>query len=374
MGRDLKEHAPLSKWDEFPIHQCNEPIRYIATTDPRAFERYWFSCWDDRGELFLTMGLGFYPNLGTIDAYAILVHDNAHTSVRAHGLMQMDRGEIKVGPLCAEMIEPFTEWRLTLGENPQELCFDLRWRDSKRAIFSRSALPGPSGTRNFRLHHEWAGYETFGVLDGKIKYKGKDFQLDAARFRGSRDHHWGIRNGVGGPGHMLPETRTTHVGQWVEFKDWSIWGQQMLFNLGDSRPGATPVRPFDHKLRFDPVTKHLIGGIISNRLPNGEIREVTYEQVGNQVVYGRCALYAGPDGRGTPEENYHHGMYVGDNVVGGETYDISDPNVRMRIAGFEDHVCRAHCNGETVIGLLEGRNPVLYELCRRGRPGFSILE
>ena len=281
---------------------------------------------------------------------------------------------MRVGPLHAQMIEPFTEWRLSLVENAQDLQFDLAWRDSKRAIFSRPVLPNPSGTKNFRLHHEWAGYETFGVIDGTIIYKDREFKLDASRCRGSRDHHWGIRNGVGGPGHMLPETRTTHVGQWVEFKDWSIWGGQMLYNLGDSRSGAAKIRAINHKLRFDPVTKHLIGGIVSNRLENGEIREVTYEQIGNQVAYGRCAMYAGPDGRGTPEENYHHGQYVGDNVIEGETYNLSDPDVRMRIAGFEDHVCRATCNGESVIGLLEGRNPVLYELCLRGRPGFSFLD
>ena len=92
MTRDLQEHAPLSVWDEYPIHQCNEPVRYIAATDPRAFERYWFSCWDDKGEIFLAMGFGFYPNLGTIDAYTIFVHDNTHTTVRIHKIMEADRG------------------------------------------------------------------------------------------------------------------------------------------------------------------------------------------------------------------------------------------------------------------------------------------
>jgi len=126
-------------------------------------------------------------------------------------------------------------------------------------------------------------------------------------------------------------------------------------------------------LRFDPVTKHLIGAVVTNRLGNGEIREITYEQIGHQVAYLRCGMYSGPGDRGTPEENYHHGMPVGEKV-GGETYDLCDPNVRMHIAGFEDHLCRATCDGKTTVGILECRNPAIYEMCRAGVPGLSILE
>ena len=124
MKRPLAEHFPLFALDEYPIHQCTEPLRFVATTDPRAFERYWFTAQDDQGEVFLVTGFGFYPNLETADAYAIFVHDNKHTSARAHRRLSQDRSDITIGPLCAEMIEPFTEWRLTLGDNAQDLKFD----------------------------------------------------------------------------------------------------------------------------------------------------------------------------------------------------------------------------------------------------------
>ena len=175
---------------------------------------------------------------------------------------------------------------------------------------------------------------------------------------------------------MIPEKRASHLAQWIEFSDWSIWGLWNLYNLGDSRSGAGTVVPIEHKVRFDPVTKHVVGAVITNRLDNGEIREVAYEQIGNQVAYLRCGGYSGPvpEYRGTPEENYHHGMYVGDNVVRGDTYDLTDPSVRMHIAGFENHLCRATCNGETVVGLLECKNPVIYEMCMSAYPGYSLLD
>lgn len=371
---DLKEHSPLSAMDEYPIHQFPEPLRVFSTSDPRAYERYWFSVNDDHGEVFMAMGFGLYPNLGTADAYAIFVHNNQHTTVRSHRLLGDDRTDMTFGPINAEIIEPFREWRLSLGENQQGLRFDLRWRDTKRARFQRFIGRFIPSSHDGRLQPEWAGYESFGTIEGTVEYQGKKFEIHPLRYRGSRDHHWGTRNGVGGPPHMVGAKRVSHLGQWVEFSDWSIWLHRVLYNIGDdSRPGAGKIEQIDHKLRFDPVTKALTGGIIRNRLSNGEIRDVTYDQIDNMVVYLRCGGYDGPTG-GTPEENIYHGMYVGDNVVGGEKYDLSDPKVRAHIMGFEQHLCRATCNGETVIGILECRNPIIYEYCRDGRPGYSFLE
>jgi hypothetical protein len=373
VGRDLAEHSPLSRLDEYPIHQTTEPLRLVAATDPRAFERYWFTAQDDAGESFLVTGFAVYPNLGTVDGYGLFVHDDHQTTVRAHRPLGLDRSDLSVGPLRIEIIDPFTEWRLSLGDNPQGLRFDLRWRDTKRAVFQRATFEIP-GLLSTRLYHDWAGYETFGTIEGSVVFRGKTLRLDPAHVRGSRDHHWGVRDGVGGRGHMLAEPQgSSHLGQWVEFGDWSIWGSRVLYGLGDPRPGAGRIEHTDYRLRFDPETKHLRGGVARNYLRGGEVREVTYEPIGNQTAYLRCAMYDGPDGRGTPEEDHHHGESVGERVDG-ESYDLRDPGVRMRIAGFEDHLVRATCDGETSVGMLECRNPALYEMCRRGVPGFSILD
>jgi len=375
MATELSEHFPLAAFDEYPIHQSTEVLRVMATTDPRAYERYWFSAQDDAGEMFLVIGMGFYPNLETTDAYSIFVHKNKHTTVRAYRPVGQDRANMVVGPVSLQIVRPFREWRLTLGNNSEKLKYDLTWRDAKRAIFHRIALSMPDNPTviDSQLFLSNVGYESFGTVEGTIEYQGRQFKLDASRVRGSRDHHWGIRDGVGGPGHQVSAPKGSHLGQWVEFRDWSIWGWRVLYNLGEPQGGATRIDPFEHKLRFDPITKHLVGGVIRNRLASGQVREVTYEQIGNQVAYLRCGMYTGPDGRGTPEEDYHHGSAVGESVAG-ETYDVSDAKVRMRIAGFDEHLCRVTCNGETAIGILECRNPVLYEMCRAKVPGFSLLD
>src|SRR5271166_4338498 len=38
-------------------------------------------------------------------------------------------------------------------------------------------------------------------------------------------------------------------------------------------------------------------------------------------------------------------MEVGDGVVGGETYDANDPEVRARICGLDQHHARFECDG-----------------------------
>ena len=42
-------------------------------------------------------------------------------------------------------------------------------------------------------------------------------------------------------------------------------------------------------------------------------------------------------------------------------------------AGFDEHFVRATCDGESTVGIIEVANPVIYEWCRDGRPGYELL-
>ena len=359
------EHSPLSGLDELPIHQIGQPIRVVGTTDARAYERYWFSAQDKRGEFLLMTGMGFYPNLGTVDGYAALSYQDHHVSVRAHRSMDEDRSRILVGPIRFENVTPFREWHLTLAPNEYGLDYDLIWRDRKRPVFHRYQ-PDPAGGR---LNQETTGYESFGTIEGRIRVNGRTFTLDSTEVIGSRDHHWGVRNGVGGPLLRDTDRRTTHVGQWAEFESWDLGGR-VLYNLGSGTPGATQIVAQEYHLSFDPVTRHVVGATIVNRLATGEVKTITYEQLADRVVYLRTGLYMGPDGKGEPEHDYYHGQYVGEDLVGGATYTTGDAATRIRLAGFDDHLMTVTCDGEQTVGLIEVNNPVPYEWCEAGVPGF----
>jgi hypothetical protein len=372
---DLPKHYhPLSAWDEYPIHQVVAPIRHVATTDPRAFERYWFTACAQDGSLFMVTGMGFYPNLGIVDAYALLVHEGRQVTVRAHRRLAADRADLQVGPIRFDPAQPFVAWKLALGDNNQGFTFDLSWHDTKRPRFSRLDLSRVQGVPpNVHLLHDWGGYETFGQVEGVIRIGGKTIELTRDRFVGSRDHHWGVRDGVGGLNLNPPKASFTHTAQFVEFKDWGIWGEQILYDVASTAPGPLYSETLDRQFRFDPVTKHLKEAVMTNRLDNGEIRTLHFKLIEHQTAYLRCAGYAGPDGRGTPDGNYLHGVGSGDAVTG-HTYDITDEATRLRLAGFEDQLCTVTCNGDTALGILECQNPVLYRMCELGMPGHSFLE
>jgi hypothetical protein len=73
------EHAPMSGFDEYPVHQIPYPLRVVGTTAE-------------------------------------------------------DRAEISCGPITFEPIEPFRQWRLTLADNEYGLAFELYWKDTARPV------------------------------------------------------------------------------------------------------------------------------------------------------------------------------------------------------------------------------------------------
>ena len=106
------EHAPLAGIDEFLIHNAPYPVRVMWTPDAQAYERVWFTCQDKVGELLVVIGLAFYPNLGTAEAFAIVNVRGRHTTVRAHKKCPTDRMDMTLGPFHFEVVEPFRQWRL----------------------------------------------------------------------------------------------------------------------------------------------------------------------------------------------------------------------------------------------------------------------
>jgi hypothetical protein len=131
-----------------------------------------------------------------------------------------------------------------------------------------------------------------------------------------------------------------------------------------TRPGAGRIAHQEIRVRFDEDRKTVREVRTSNLLDTGEVKELHWEVLGNQVAALRCGMYGGPDG-GTPDENLFHGMYVGDNVVSGDTFDLNDPAVRAGVLGNDDYHCRVTCDGETTYGVFEA-NSVTYALAAGG--------
>ena len=363
------EHHPMSGLDEYLVHNHPHPVRVMWTSDPRAYERMWFTCQDDTGDLLVVAGMGVYPNLGTAEAFAIVNHRGRHTTVRAHRKLGLNRMDMTVGPLAFEVVAPFREWRITLGDNDHGIAFDLSWLDTKRPVYRNIGAGSIVGTRPFA---GVAGYDGFGRQSGWVEVVGQRHTVTTDRYCGTRDHHWGTRDGVGGRANW-GGFQHPHSGEWVEFAEYGIWGDHVLYNPGDPRRGAGTLRDRRYRLRFEPETRLLVSGEVDYEFDDGRVRTATFERLGHQIAFLRCAMYGGPNG-GTPDGDLWQGMEVGDGVVTGETYDVTDPAVRSRICGLDQHHARFTSEGETVFGIVEPYDTLCYELARAGRGGFSLLE
>ena len=402
-----REHAPLSGLDEFLVHNAPYPVRVMWTPDAQAYERVWFTCEDKVGELLVVIGLAFYPNLGTAEAFAIVNHQGRHTTVRAHAKLGTDRMDMRLGPFSFEVVEPFRQWRLRLDADAvsdaldtqtapgsatgsadgaakttaaaagsadvtSRIGFDITWLDTKRPVFRQL---GAGIIVGGRAMSPIAGYDGFGQQEGWVEIDDVRHALATTTHLGTRDHHWGTREGVGGPGHYMG-MQHPHSGEWVEFAEFGIWGDHVLFNLGDARKRSASLRERVHRMRFEPDTHLLLSGEVDLVFADGSIKTMTFERLGNQIAFLRCGMYGGPNG-GTPDGDLWHGMTVARGnqvVVHAQTFDVTDPAVRALLAGQDQHHCRVECDGEVTWGLIETYDTLCYDVSKAGVMGFSLLD
>jgi hypothetical protein len=116
----------LSSWDDYPVHQVAETIRHPGTSDRNFYDRYYFNLHGSTDELFMVMGMGQYPNLGTQDAFACVRRGDKHRVVRASKRLD-DRMDTSVGPFRVEIVEPLQKVRFIHEQTENELAFDMTW-------------------------------------------------------------------------------------------------------------------------------------------------------------------------------------------------------------------------------------------------------
>ena len=127
----------ISSWDDFPVHQNAEPIRFVGTSDRNFFDRYYFNCQASSDEIMVVISMGQYPNLGTQDCFVAVQRGDTYKVVRASRELG-DRMDLSVGPFKFEVIEPLMKIRCLLEENEHGVSFDLTWQGSIPAVEEKS--------------------------------------------------------------------------------------------------------------------------------------------------------------------------------------------------------------------------------------------
>ena len=87
---------PISAMDESLAHQTPETFDRVCTSDRNFYDRYYFNLHPKSGDLFLVIGMGQYPNLGTTDAFACLVYKGKQRVLRCSRELGPDRSDTSV--------------------------------------------------------------------------------------------------------------------------------------------------------------------------------------------------------------------------------------------------------------------------------------
>jgi hypothetical protein len=323
----------LTSYDDLPIHQVGGPFETAGTGDHRFFDRYWFVAYDPAGKAQFASGLGLYRNMNVLDGFASVLLGTTQHNVRVSRRLRPDFETIGAGPLLYEVKKGLQTFRLSMAENEFGVSFDLIWD----ADFPAFDEPHHRRFIDGMLYEDYRRFYQFGKVTGWIKVDDQHIDLGEGWF-GFRDRSFGIRPAVGGPPPAKPPaaarqgretTFISGVGFAVEDCHGSFHVQEddegNRFYSGGTlvrREGEGwamhDVRNVDCKLRLIPGTLR-VEGLDFSFSAGGKDYEFLGTPLSAPFAYQGYGYHDGYwDEKGL-------GAWRGDNVIEGETYDVSDP-------------------------------------------------
>jgi hypothetical protein len=372
--------------DEFPVHQLPLPIGWVGSSDRNFYDRCYFNAHDRSGELFLITGLGYYPNLGVKDAFALLRRagepggrspgGGEQTAVHLSDAIDADRMNQSVGGYRIEVTEPLRRLRLVLEET-EGIAFDLAWEGSFDVIREQ---PHILRTGN-RITLDAQRFAQVGTWSGTLLIDGEEIAVTPDTWVGTRDRSWGIRP----VGESEPAGRPADPpmeGFWwlyvpLRFDDFAVvviiqeepdgfrtandavrvWADGRLEQLGWPRVDIT----------YAPGTRQPTRAVL--RCTSAAGKEVTIEV--EPLLAAALHVGAGYP----PDSDWGHGQWKGAGFAERIRYSLDDRAVAGRIPwGVVDHAARARCHGDGCDGA-EGYG--LFEHASLGRhdpSGFAGWE
>lgn len=341
----------LSKYDDLLIHQTSYPLDMVATTDPRAFDRFIFFLHDTSGEFLVSIGAGVYPNLDVMDAGVSAVHEGKQWNVRmSRELKGADRADTTIGPIKFEVVEGLKKWRMSLVENEHQIAFDLEFTARSQPHECHQLTEKSGHYTHFDMHH----YTQSGRYRGWLQIGGRRWEVKPDSFYGHRDRSWGVRLYIGGiaPAGRDPGGPGNGLRMWfpVQFRERCvfIWyrenneGEQTHLSgailYEDGRVSAPWVK-VDHDIKFDPVTRLHTSSVIEAITAEGEM-----------VAMELCQLLPGIYMKGMGY--FRHGKYRGELHVEGEQWDLNVPGEELVKCGLSSfQLVEVHSKGEVGYGV-----------------------
>jgi hypothetical protein len=317
--------------DEYPVHQTPLPMDRVAASDRNFYDRCYFNAHGRTGEVFLVTGLGVYPNLGVIDAYATARCGDRQWAVRFSGALGDRSLEQQVGGYRIEVVEPLQRLHLTCAAPDGAVGFDLHWTAAFPAVQE----------------------------EPHVLLAGRRPVLDASRF--SQLGSWSGRLQVGDNEFAVTPDRWAGAGFWWLYAPLQFESCAVTVILQENPDGYRTVNDAKRvwkdgrveqlgwprvDISYVPGTRHPESARLVLSDPAGSPLTLEVETVAS------VPLHVGAGYSGDPD--WSHGRWMGRDWTSSSVYDLTDPTVAGRIPfGVTDHLARAWLDGEQGWGLFE---------------------
>ena len=355
----------LSPLDDFPYHQISEPMRHVGTSDRNFYDRYYFNCHDDSGDIFVVFGLGQYPNLAVQDAFVLVRRGDQHRVVRASRELGADRGDLTVGPLRVEVVEGLQVLHITCAPNEWGIAVDLRFEGVHPAYLETRHLDRQFG----RVLFDSTRFAQVGRWRGTITVDDEVIEVTPDRWVGSRDRSWGVRP-VGEPEPPGIAGTKPHAGFFWVYCPFQTPDHAMLVIIQERADGTRIIQEAvriwndpgrepellgtpEHEITYVPGTRVASKATLRMVEPDGsplvvEVTPLLPVHIGIGTGYGMDA-------------DWRHGSWQGDLVVQGRDWDLSTDDGKAAMWGISESVAtfrvtQGSAAGVEGIGMFEHLN------------------
>jgi hypothetical protein len=353
----------LSRFDDYPIHQTPEPIAHRASSDPNAYDRYWFNGVDRDARFYFGAALGFYPHQQVMDAHFSMLRDGEQHALHTSRLAPREPSETAVGPFRLEVLEPMRRLRIIVARNETgveaELLFVARTPALEEA---RARMKFGATTRNLI---DMTRFTQFGTWQGWVRAGGVETKIEASTTYATRDRSWGVRPvGAAAPGRPAAPPQVAWLWTPVHFEDecrllgyfqrpdgerWNADGMRVPVcadpapHADAGEPGFVHLEALGERLVFRPGTRWIERAEF-DFLPRGGAKE---------TLALETVLRFNMNGLGYAHPRWGHGIWQGELTVEGESWKESDLQPGNPFHQHLHNLVRAKLGEKRGVGLLE---------------------
>ncbi len=315
----------LTKGDDYPIHQTSLPIAYSGT-DRNFYDRYFFNGYTKEGEHYFALALGVYPNLNIMDASFCVIHDGVQHNVHASRVLNMERMDIRVGPISIEVVEPLQKLAIRVDDNEYGIKAAILF-EGRVKVVEEPRFTFRQGPRTF---FDYTRLTQNGTWSGWLEVDGQHVEISSDRFLGTRDRSWGVRPiGAQDPQPVVPESVPQFYFLWAPLNfedcvtfyaenahaDGTPWSKSAVYVPLDA-DAPLEASASEASLVFKSGTRHAQSAVLDFIYDQGENLRIALEPQFNFYQSGLGYL----------NFEWGHAMYKGENALGYDSIDLASVN------------------------------------------------